>query len=172
MKKKIIGFFGGTFDPIHFGHIALAVELLEAHHLDQILFCPVYCSPFKTKTPPIATPEERVAMLKLALDHPQFAISTAEIERPGSSYTIDTIRALRQEGSEYRLLLSEEAAPHLDQWKEIQELIRLAPPLIGPRVRTISSTEIRARLKKKLYCGHLVPGKVLDYIKANHLYSS
>ncbi len=168
---KTIGFFGGSFDPIHFGHIALAVALLEEGRLDQVLFCPAYCSPFKTKTPPIASPEHRLAMMKLALDHPQFALSSYEIDRPGSSYTIDTIRALRREGVHLRLLLSEEAAVHLDQWKETQELVRLAPPLIGPREIPVSSTQIRERLKKKLYCGHLIPAKTLDYIRANHLYS-
>lgn len=164
----MIGFFGGSFDPIHFGHIALAIKLLEAHKLEKILFCPAFCSPFKTAAPPIATPSQRLAMLKLALDHPQFEITTLELERDQPSYTIDTIRALKLKG--LRLILSEEAAAHLDKWKETQELIRLAPPLIGPREFPISSTEIRARLKKKLYCGHLIPAKALEYIKTHHLY--
>ena len=110
-------------------------------------------------------------MLKLALDHPQFKLSKWEIEQKVCSYTIDTIRALQKEGTQLRLLLSEEAAAHLDQWKETQELIRLAPPLIGPREIQVSSTEIRARLKKNLYCGHLVPSKALAYIHKHGLYS-
>lgn len=168
--KKTIGFFGGSFDPIHFGHISLAVELLEAHRLDEILFCPAFCSPFKTATPPIASPQHRLAILKLALDHPQFKITTLELDRAGCSYTIDTIKALQTGGIQFRLILSDEAAAHLDQWKETEELIRLAPPLIGPRKIDISSTEIRARLKKKLYCGHLVPAKALEYIQRHQLY--
>jgi nicotinate-nucleotide adenylyltransferase len=166
--KKSVGFFGGTFDPIHFGHITLAVQLMEAHKLDEILFCPAFCSPFKTASPPIATAEHRSAMLKLALDLPQFKMTTIELDQGGCSYTIDTIRALHIQG--IRLILSEEAALHLGKWKESEELIRLAPPLIGPREIHISSTEIRARLKKRLYCGHLVPAKVLDYIHKHHLY--
>lgn len=170
MKKKV-GFFGGTFDPIHFGHISLAIQLLEKGKLDEILFCPAFCSPFKVATPPVASPEQRLAMLKLALEIPQFKISTIEIDRRGPSYTVDTIRSLSSEGVQLRLLLSDEAAAHLDQWKDTQELIRLAPPLIGPREIQISSTQIRGRLKRKLYCGHLIPAKTLDYILVNHLYS-
>lgn len=164
----MIGFFGGTFDPIHFGHISLAVQLLEAHKLKKILFCPALCSPFKTEKPPIASPQHRLAMLQLALDHPQFEITTLELDRISPSYAIDTIRALQIKG--LRLLLSEEAAARLDQWKETQELVRLAPPLIGPREIQISSTQIRDRLKKRLYCGHLVPAKALQYIEKHQLY--
>lgn len=168
---KTVGFFGGSFDPIHFGHIALAIQLMEAHGLDEVLFCPAFCSPFKRETPPEASPEHRLAMLKLALDVPQFKITTAEIDRGGASYTIDTIRGLEAKGVKLRLLLSDEAAAHLERWKEAEELVRLAPPLIAPREIQISSTEIRARLKKKLYCGHLIPAKALDYIRTHRLYS-
>lgn len=166
--KKSVGFFGGSFDPIHFGHITLAVQLMESHKLDEILFCPAFCSPFKKSTPPVASPEHRLAMLKLALDLPQFKITTIELDQKGSSYTIDAIRALAIQGM--RLILSEEAAAHLDKWKDTEELVRLAPPLIGPREIPISSTEIRARLKKKLYCGHLIPAKALEYIHKHRLY--
>lgn len=168
--KKTVGFFGGTFDPIHFGHITLAIHLLEAHKLDEILFCPAYCSPFKTATPPIASPEERLEMVKLALDHPQFKISTWEIDQKQCSYSIDTIRAIAQEGVHLRLLLSEEAAQHLNRWKETEELIRLAPPLIGPREIQISSTLIRDRLKKNLYCGHLIPAPALKFLLKKKIY--
>lgn len=167
---KAIGFFGGSFDPIHFGHIALAVTLLEVHKLEEILFCPAFCSPFKTDQPPTAAPSHRLAMLKLALDHPKFKVTTLELDRGGCSYTIETLRALQLKG--LRLILSEETAAHLDQWKETQELIQLAPPLIGPRKIETSSTEIRARLKKRLYCGHLIPAKTLEYIGENGLYTA
>jgi nicotinate-nucleotide adenylyltransferase len=169
MKK--VGFFGGSFDPIHFGHIALAIQLMEAHKLDEVLFCPAFCSPFKTATPPMAMPKQRLEMLKLALEIPEFKISTVELDRGGPSYSIETIRALQKEGVQYRLLLSDEAAAHLEQWKDTQELLKLAPPLIGPREIQISSTQIRARLKKKLYCGHLVSAKVLEYIHTHRVYS-
>lgn len=191
---KTIGIFGGSFDPIHFGHINLAVQLQENHNLDEVLFCPAFCSPFKTSSPPIANPQHRLAMLHLALDEiPHFRISSIELDRGGPSFTIDTLRTLHSENIKLRLILSEDAIARFDQWKEAQDLVRLAPPLIGTRreapqirgpladvlkrgfsptkIMEISSTEIRDRLQKKLYCGHLVPAKVLDYIKLHNLYS-
>lgn len=168
---KTVGFFGGSFDPIHFGHLSLARHLMEVHNLDEVLFCPAFCSPFKTKNPPFASGFHRLEMLKLALDLPQFKICDWEIRQEGASYTIDTIRALQTEGVQFKLLLSEESALHLDQWKGIEELLTLADLLKGPRHFPTSSTEIRERLKKNLDCRHLVPAKTLDYIKANRLYS-
>ncbi|OGN63916.1 MAG: nicotinate (nicotinamide) nucleotide adenylyltransferase [Chlamydiae bacterium RIFCSPHIGHO2_12_FULL_49_9] len=187
MKK--VGFFGGSFDPIHFGHINLALELLEKRHLDEALFCPAFCSPFKGDHPPSLSKLERLELLKLALEGvPHARISTLELDREGPSYTVDTIRELlKLEKSSFRLLLSEEAAERIMEWREAQELVRLAPPLVGvrdpsssskgpfERVRTrvfeVSSTEIRERLKRGLYCGHLIPPKALDYILQNGLYS-
>lgn len=191
MKMKKIGFFGGTFDPIHFGHLNLAIEMLERHHLDEILFCPAFCSPFKDQ--PVANGQHRLEMVQRAITGiDRCRVSSVEIDRGGPSYTIDTLRALHSEG-EFRLLLSDESIGRFDQWKEAQELVRLAPPLIGTRrealtgkgaiaealrrgitptrVFEISSTEVRERLKKKLYCGHLIPAKTLEYIQQQHLYS-
>jgi nicotinate-nucleotide adenylyltransferase len=195
--KKTIGFYGGTFDPIHFGHLNLAVQLLEIHHLDEVLFCPAYCSPLKSASPPHASPQHRLEMVRIALEGmPRCRLTSYEVDRNDPSFTIDTLRMIQGEGKgevKFRLLLSEEAAAHFDQWKDFRDLIRLAPPLIGTRslpalrssltetlcpgftqtkIFDISSTEIRARLKKGLYCGHLVPGKVLDYIRVNGLYKS
>ncbi len=110
-------------------------------------------------------------MVKCALDLPQFQVLPWEIEQGTCSYTIETLRHLHQKrNAQYHLLLSAEAAAHLDRWKDKEELLRLAPPLVAPREIPISSTQIRERLKKKLYCGHLVPAKALDYISANELY--
>lgn len=188
--KKTIGFFGGSFDPVHFGHLNLAVQLFEQFHLNEVLFCPAFCSPFKMDAPPIASPHHRLAMLRLCLeDFPQFKETSIEIERKGPSYTIDTIRALNEKDQRIHLLLSEDAAAGLDSWKEAKELLRIAPPLIGirssdsslkgkfkrhtapMRIMEISSTEIRDRLKKNLCCAHLVPLKALDYIRTHNLYS-
>ncbi|HSX26018.1 MAG TPA: nicotinate (nicotinamide) nucleotide adenylyltransferase [Chlamydiales bacterium] len=189
--KKRIGFFGGSFDPIHFGHLNLAIQLFEIHKLDTVLFCPAYCSPFKTNAPPAAAPERRLAMLQLAIEQiPHFQISPLELDRKGPSYTIDTLRSLQSEKTTLHLLLSEDAAIHFDRWKDPEAILQLAPPLIGARRETkppfpypalskgwtpthimdISSTEIRERLKKKLYCGHLIPAKALDYIHRHGLY--
>ncbi len=171
MRKKSVGFFGGSFDPIHFGHLALAIQLMEAHSLDHVLFCPAFCSPFKVDRPPHASASQRLEMLKLALDIPQFQITTHEIDRQGPSYTIDTIRALQTPDVQFRLLLSDEAAAQLYKWKGAVELFDLAPPLTAPRDFKISSTDIRARLKKGLYCGHLTPARALAYIHEKQLYT-
>jgi len=195
MKK--IGFFGGTFDPVHFGHINLALQLFESHGLDEVLFCPVARSPFKEEMPPAASPNDRAAMTQLAIeDIGFFRLSRIELERPGLSYTIDTLRALH---SVYRndrlyLLLSEDSLRCFHLWKECEEIVKLAQPLVGSRGQAeekipaspvskalrkgltptsrleISSTQIRERLKNGLYCDHLVPLKVLDYIEKHHLY--
>jgi len=197
MKK--IGLFGGTFDPIHFGHLNLAVALSEAHHLDEVLFCPVSHSPFKETQPSVA-PEHRMAMVLLTIQEiPLFGLCKLELERGGISYTVDTLRELREryrqknEPVQLYLLLSQEAGESFHRWKEAEELIQLATVLLGSRqgasslppssvrqalsqgftptpLMEISSTEVRERLSKGLYCGHLVPAIVLDYIKCHHLY--
>ncbi len=96
MRK--IGFLGGTFDPIHIGHINLAIELSEAHHLSEVLFCPSFCSPFKTAFPPKANPLHRAAMVRAAIqDIPSFRYISLEIEKSGVSYTIDTLRRLKED---------------------------------------------------------------------------
>ena len=181
MPKKI-GLFGGTFDPIHFGHLNLAIQLLEKGGLDQILFCPALFSPFKSDCLPKASAHHRLAMIKLVLE-PFFAVTDIEIAREGPSYTIDTLRSLDQKNIEYRLLLSDETAASFSEWKESEELARLAPPLVGSRsggtspfqtintnIYHVSSTEIQNRLAAKKYCKHLVPSIVLDYIDEFGLY--
>lgn len=194
-KSRIVGFFGGTFDPIHFGHINLAIQLYEKHHLDEVLFCPAWRSPLKKDRKPVASPEQRLAMLQLALEEiPQFHAASHEVDLGRVSYTVDTLHDLLAQSRKaiaFRLILSEESAAHLDQWKDAQTLIELAPPLIGMRSLSslegkwadglrsfctetklfdISSTEIRHRLKRNLYCGHLVPHGVLKLIKMNGIY--
>lgn len=183
-----VGFFGGTFDPIHFGHLNLAIQLCEIHQLDQVLFCPTSLSPHKIKTKPIANDKHRKAMVKMAIEEiSSFAFCGLELEKEEEYFTVDTIRALTKErpNDHFHLLLGEDSFINLDTWKEAKELIKLAPPLIGSRpgdrmapskgmtaIRNIdiSSTYIRDRLKKKLYCKHLVPLNVLDYIYSNKLY--
>lgn len=190
MKRRRIGFFGGTFDPIHFGHINLALELQEQHQLDEVLFCPAACSPFKTSAPPHASAQDRLAMLQQALSELPFcSLCSLEIERPGPSYTIDTLRALQRPDVQFFTLLSEETFRSFDQWKEAKALSLLAPLLVGSRpqqltsdltlcatftptrIFEISSHEIRERIRQNRYCGHLLPTKVLDYIHTHRVYS-
>lgn len=199
-----IGFFGGTFDPIHFGHLNLAIQIMEIHRLDQVWICPAYRSPHKKEDPAPVLEEHRLAMLALAISPlNRFKLLDVELNRPGPSYTIDTIRFLLQEAKQQgavphmHLILGEDALEGLSAWKEVEELVKLAPPLIGSRqagqisspifhspaleqviqkgrtsisMMEISSTLVRKRLEKRLYCGHLVPDSVLEYIYKNKLY--
>jgi nicotinate-nucleotide adenylyltransferase len=198
--KQRIGLFGGTFDPIHFGHLNLALALREAHQLDEVVFCPTSTSPFKSLNPPKVSKKAREAMLKLALGAiPSFTMINTELEREGISYTIDTIKDVlsMRKGVELFLLLGEDALAHFHRWKDVEEIVHLAPPLTGSRmtelpanfealspfvaemlqqgmtkipVMEISSTVIRKRLAEKLYCGHFVPAPVLHYIEQHQLY--
>lgn len=195
---KKFGFFGGTFDPIHFGHLNLAVNMLEKMGLDEVLFCPANFSPTKRDNLPSANKHARKEMVELAIKGiPHFSLIDLELKREGPSYTIDTIRELQSAhpNTEFYLIIGEDMLPSLPRWKEVEALLRLAPPLIGTRTcdilpelpqsihavvkrgeidmnsMDISSTELRLRLIQKKYCGHLVPSKVLDYIHAHQLYS-
>ena len=201
--KKQIGFLGGSFDPIHFGHINLAIQLKEIMQLEQVIFCPANISPFKTQSPPIASSEKRLEMVSLAISEiKSFVTLDYEVKKEGASYTIDTIKYLYNklgDEVEIRMLLTEDTLAGLELWKDIEDILQIAPPIIGTRKGSplgfvdnlqpkfmdvirknivdtakldISSTNIRERLKKKLYCGHLVPTKVLDYIYKNELYYS
>jgi len=192
-----IAFFGGSFDPIHLGHLNVIIRLLELKNLDHLYICPVNCSPFKLDTPPSVSGEHRKAMIELAIEGiDRVSCLDDELKREGPSYTFDTVKALmeREEG-ECFLILSDDAALHFDDWKEAEALLELAQPLIVPRrpfaarapfpekysvlftksycpipFFEVSSTEVRERLSKKLNCSHLIPNIVLDYISKNRLY--
>lgn len=203
MTGKKIGLFGGTFDPIHFGHLNLAFELMEQKELDQVWFIPAQINPFKLEIPPTSI-DFRFAMVQLAIQNiPQFQLKDLEKERPPPSYTIDTLRAFvaeeaySQTPNQFYLLLGEDSVPGFFHWHLPEEIIRLVPLLIGSRsgiwqyeqdnyslsireaiqkgltptrLMDISGTDIRNRLAQKLYCGHLVPAAVLDYIQENQVY--
>jgi nicotinate-nucleotide adenylyltransferase len=186
MQRKV-GILGGSFDPIHFGHLNLAISLMEACSLDEVLVIPTSLSPFKEGKPPLASAEHRLAMLKLVLAPLRaFRLIDSELHAKGPSYTIDTVRKLSQDPSmQLHLLIGEDHLASLHRWKEAEELLRLSPPLVGARevgeasrqknvyripIFEISSTNVRKRLSEKKYCGHLVPAPALDYIQKHKLY--
>lgn len=187
-----IALYGGTFDPIHNGHINLAIEMSNAQYLDAVWFIPNHISPTKTDRPPIDA-NHRLEMVNRAIAPlPQFRALDVEIKRGGASYTIETITELVEEEHDYFLLMADKVLPELTQWKGIEEIITKIPLLIGGRewVATgskaldevaikaftkiptleIDATRIRARLKENRYCGHLLPSEVLSYITENQLY--
>lgn len=136
-----IGLYGGTFNPIHCGHINLAVEMLEKHSLDKIYFSPAALSPFKKDCEPIAS-HHRLAMLKLAIeDISEFSIIENELQRPPPSFTIDTIEELlaadnnkpADEQPQYFLILGEDALDGLHKWHRVEDIIAKVQLLIGAR---------------------------------------
>lgn len=182
-----IGIYGGTFDPVHFGHIQLALSLFEQCGLDEIFWVPAKINPLKPLSSTAG--HHRLEMLRLALEGlPYFKVLDLELNREGPSYTIDTLKILQKEYPEasLRLILGDDTWKHFNKWKDPEEILKIAPPLVGSRsaettssphiLRTplfeISATAIRNRLSHSLYCGHLVPTKVLDYIAQNGLYFS
>ncbi|KAF3361475.1 putative nicotinate-nucleotide adenylyltransferase [Chlamydiales bacterium STE3] len=195
-----IGFYGGSFDPIHFGHINLAIELKEQGNLDEVWFCPAFLSPGK-QTLPIEG-KLRYEMISLALKEiPGFKVIDLELKCFSPSYTVETLRTLKAQfpQHEWFLLLGEDSLNNFLSWKEPEEILSLAKPLVGSRfshflnkkldwsetylkvfesgwrkipIFEISSTYVRERLVEGLYCGHLLPRKVLDFINNNQLYSS
>ncbi|NGX27842.1 MAG: Nicotinate-nucleotide adenylyltransferase [Candidatus Anoxychlamydiales bacterium] len=190
---KNIGFFGGSFDPIQFGHINLAIQIKEILKLDKILFCPTNISPFKTKNPPKARAQDRLKMLKLAIEGLNgFEICEIEIQREDISYTIDTLNEIKSMGN-IRLIVTDDALNSFHLWKEYKQILKIATLLVGVRLSDInhfksenftlssknfiktkifeiSSTAIRERLKNKMYCYHLLPKEVLDYIYKRKIY--
>jgi nicotinate-nucleotide adenylyltransferase len=194
--QKKIGLYGGSFDPIHFGHIYLALQIKELLGLDEIIFCPTNITPHKKN---ILPGKHRFNMTKLAIeDIDGLSVSDCEIKRQGVSYTINTINDLIQIYPNLRLILGLDLLSTFESWKGAKEIAKLSSPIVGSRfgdyedvfdnmknmevanilkkglvktkIMDISSTEIRNRIKNKLYCNHLLPSKVLDYITEHKLY--
>jgi nicotinate-nucleotide adenylyltransferase len=133
-----IGMLGGTFDPIHAGHLALARVALDQLRLDRILFVPAGRPPHK-RGRPITSAADRLAMVELAIaGEPRFAVSRIEIDRPGPSYTADTVEALMagpdgDRPPKLTVILSAESFADLPSWHEPARLLRIARIAVAPR---------------------------------------
>ena len=183
-----IGIYGGTFDPIHNGHLILARDAVEKLGLDEIVFVPNSVSPHKYtgKAPPSAL---RYEMLCAAIaGEPRFKASDIELRRGGISYTIDTVLALKGQyppGTTICFLVGVDNVRELNSWRKIDELKSLAEFVVlnrksrdpanpqaqqlGRRI-DISATEIRERVAKSESIRYLVPDAVLQIIDRHHLY--
>ena len=181
-----LGLYGGSFDPIHHGHLILARQALEDLSLDRIIFIPAAESPFKLNHSS-ASPADRYTMVQLAVEgEPAFLVDPLEIDRQAPSYTIDTARAYHAQhpGDRLFFLVGEDHVAALPKWNEFEELGRLVQFAIlsrsdlplkveYPVVRRrfdLSSTEIRNRVANDLPISYLVPEKVLRYIQKRELY--
>jgi nicotinate-nucleotide adenylyltransferase len=188
-----LGIYGGTFDPIHNGHLLLARDAMEQMKLDAVLFVPCGQSPFKTRRPH-ATDTQRLTMLRLALkSEPRFWLTRCELDRPAPSYAFDTATEIREAFPRAELfwMIGADQLADLPQWHRSDELRKLVKFLLLPRGETavptapasvlslphprridISATEVRLRVKSRLPIDHLVPAPVSAYIKRRRLYLS
>ena len=130
-----LAILGGTFDPVHFGHLLLADSCREARGLDQVWFVPAAVSPHKTDTRPTAA-HDRVAMLELAIaGNEAFRVSRIEIERGGVSYTVDTLEAIAKEQPEAELffLMGADSLQDFPKWRQPARICEIASPVIVRR---------------------------------------
>jgi nicotinate-nucleotide adenylyltransferase len=187
-----LGIYGGSFDPVHLGHLLVAQAAVEELGLDRLFFVPAAQSPFKPASQP-APDDFRLRLLRLALaGKPDCEVDGQEIRRGGISYTIETLRHFAKNfpGAELFCLIGADNAAKLNEWREAAELARLAefvavprpggaaaafpPPFRGRTLKgfpvAISSSEIRARLKAGLCIDHLAPAAVVEAIHAAGIY--
>ncbi len=187
-----VGIFGGTFDPIHNGHLITAQSVREMRKLDKIIFIPSFVSPHKADVKS-SSPEHRLNMIKLATEEVDFFdFSEYEIKKGGISYTVDTLREFKEIYDELEFIIGYDNIFKFNSWKNPDEIVKLTKILVLRRksslppphhdkyvesalfVQTrgieISATDIRVRVKKGLPIHFLVPEKVKEYIYDFNLY--
>jgi len=189
-----IGFLGGCFDPVHFGHLLAAQDAYEQHKLDRLILVPAARAPLKVNDSQ-SSPEDRLAMLRLAVEWDnRFEVSDLELKRGGVSYTVDSARHFRAlyPNDQLYWIIGGDRLPSLHLWKDISELaalvdfiflerpgypVRARPDIPGLRLHrcdghllAISSTELRERIRQGLSLDYFVPHKVIVYIKEHSLY--
>jgi nicotinate-nucleotide adenylyltransferase len=190
---------GGTFDPVHNGHLAAARQLLDVVGLDEVWLMPNATPPHRSAAP-VASPIDRLRMVQLAVEG-QLGLrpSSLELDRGGTSYTIDTVRELarRFPGRPFAILLGSDAALQIRSWHEADALLdqgrfvifnrpetTLAPPtlhelgfaptrtqIVHLDTPAIAAHQVRDRLARGIQIDDLVPAAVADYIRSHHLYS-
>ena len=190
-----VGVFGGSFDPVHKAHVALARSALGALHLDQVRWVPAG-NPWQ-KTRAMTPAEDRLALVQAAIEgEPRFVLDRIEVDRSGPSYTLDTLRELQaaHAGVQWVLLIGQDQYSGLHTWKDWQALLGLVELAVANRpgdlrqphpdvqrfphrmvplpMLDISSTDIRTRVAAGLDISHLVPPGVARYIETHGLYRS
>jgi nicotinate (nicotinamide) nucleotide adenylyltransferase len=185
-----IGVFGGTFDPVHNGHINAFAETYIGLELDQVIIVPTFISPLKKQAG--SSDSHRLNMLKLAVENYDFAeIDTFEIDQQEVTYTFDTLKYLRNKHPDDDLyfIIGTDHFISFDKWKNADKLHKLAkftvldrndelynikPPFIklNTNIVEVSSTLIRERLKTNTEVRHLMPEEVYGYIKEQRLYET
>ena len=187
-----VGIFGGTFDPIHLGHLITAQSVREVRHLDKIIFIPSFISPHKSEIK-TSSPEDRLNMIKLAVEGISFFdYSDLEVIKGGVSYTVDTLREIKKKFDQLEFIIGYDNIFTYHLWKDPDEILKLAniivlkrksshPPqfedkyyhqaiFVQTRGIEISATDIRERVKKGMPINFLVPANVMEYIYNHKLY--
>jgi nicotinate-nucleotide adenylyltransferase len=192
---------GGTFNPVHLGHLIIADQALHQFDLDGVLWIPAGDPPHKSLAPG-ASSQDRLHMVKLAIaDHQHFHCSDVEIRRPGRSYALTTLEDLsrQQAGTEWHWILGVDALRDLPSWYGVEKVVQLCHWIIAPRVCPdkpedvaaavsrvlplryqilnapyieISSTFIREQIQRQGSIRYLVPPAVEDYIQQQDLYGN
>lgn len=197
-EKGRTGILGGTFDPVHSGHLAIAAAARQQLDLERVLFVPAG-QPWR-KDREITLAEHRIAMLRLAIEgEPAYQLSTVEVDRDGPSYMVDTLKELGKQfpGSDLVLILGQDALVDLPNWKDADRILDRALLAIAPRAgrvpkddtwrampriveRTewlemeplvVSATGIRARIHRGSPVRGMTPAAVEAYLRKNRLYS-
>jgi nicotinate-nucleotide adenylyltransferase len=194
-SAKRLGVMGGTFDPIHHGHLVAASEVADFLGLDEVIFVPTG-QPWQKEDRKVSPPEDRYLMTVIATaSNPRFSVSRVDIDRPGETYTIDTLRDLHAErgpGAEFYFITGADALAKMISWRDADELFGLAhfvgctrpghrltlSDLPAERVSlleipalAISSTECRERVRSGRPIWYLVPDGIVQYISKRGLYS-
>jgi nicotinate-nucleotide adenylyltransferase len=187
-----VGVFGGTFDPVHYGHLITAVAVKEIKNLDKIIFIPSFIAPHKIDRSS-SSPIHRIEMLKLAIKGiSYFDYSDFEIKKKGVSYTIDTLKFLQNTYDDIELIIGYDNLLDFSSWKDPDEILKMiklvvlkrkvqnepvekdkfyyASEIIETPTIDISATAIRKRVKNNLPINFLVPDAVMEYIKHFNLY--
>jgi len=191
---KRLGIMGGTFDPIHHGHLVAASEVGHYFGLDEVIFVPTG-QPWQKEDRTVSPGEDRYLMTVIATaSNPRFSVSRVDIDRPGETYTIDTLSDLRlQRGpdAEFFFITGADALARMISWRDADELFKLAHfvgctrpghqlsmsdlpdgqvSLVEIPALAISSTECRARVRHGQPIWYLVPDGIVQYISKRRLY--
>jgi nicotinate-nucleotide adenylyltransferase len=194
-SAKRLGVMGGTFDPIHHGHLVAASEVADFLGLDEVIFVPTG-QPWQKEDRKVSPPEDRYLMTVIATaSNPRFSVSRVDIDRPGETYTIDTLRDLHAErgpGAEFYFITGADALAKMISWRDADELFGLAHfvgctrpghrltlsdlpaehvSLLEIPALAISSTECRERVRSGRPIWYLVPDGIVQYISKRGLYS-
>jgi nicotinate-nucleotide adenylyltransferase len=189
-----VGVMGGTFDPIHYGHLVAASEVASLFALDEVVFVPTG-EPWQKSDRTVTAAEDRYLMAVIATaSNPRFSVSRVDIDRAGPTYTIDTLRDIRiglSESAELYFITGADALTQIFTWRDVDELFDIAHfvgvtrpghPLTDPGVPpgrmslvevpalAISSTEVRERVQSQRPVWYLVPDGVVQYIGKRALY--